>query len=95
MCRYILYLSSSYYWIPDIIDSNIFKFSQRHDGISEVVVYAESVRDLTRIPVWEFHEDKFDFWERGRVEIPKFEDYKIVVTAVRGSGSGELCCAHL
>ena len=74
----------------DIIDSNIFKFSQRHDGISEVVVYAESVRDLTRIPVWEFHEDKFDFWERGRVEIPKFEDYRIVVTAVRGSGSGEL-----
>ena len=37
----------------------------------------ESVRDLTRILIWEFHSTKFDFWEEGRVEIEKFEEYKV------------------
>ena len=50
---------------------------QTSDGIDEVVIYVESNKDLTRIPIWEYHHNKFDFWEHGRVEIPKFEDYKV------------------
>ena len=37
----------------------------------------ESQKDLTRTPVWDFNKAKFDFWEHGRVEIPKFEDFKV------------------
>ena len=50
---------------------------QRSDGIDDVTIYVESDKDLTRIPVWEFHHTKFDFWEHGRVEIPKFEEYRV------------------
>ena len=56
--------------------SNYFK---RSDGIDDVTIYIESDKDLTRIPIWEFHHAKFDFWERGQVEIPKFEDYRVSV----------------
>ena len=73
---------------------------QHTDGIKEMVIYVESAKDMTRIPVWDFNQAKFDFWEHGRVEIPKFEDFKvnstiscdiwpviyfqIVISAVRG-----------
>ena len=50
---------------------------QHNSGISDLQVYVESVRDLTRILIWEFHSTKFDFWEEGRVEIEKFEEYKV------------------
>ena len=52
-------------------------FSQHTDGIKEMVIYVESAKDMTRIPVWDFNQAKFDFWEHGRVEIPKFEDFKV------------------
>ena len=42
-----------------------------------MVIYVESAKDMTRIPVWDFNKAKFDFWEHGRVEIPKFEDFKV------------------
>ena len=38
----------------------------------------ESAKDMTRTPVWDFNKAKFDFWDHGRVEIPKFEDFKVV-----------------
>ena len=38
---------------------------------------------MTRIPVWDFNQAKFDFWEHGRVEIPKFEDFKVSVEISR------------
>ena len=57
-----------------MLPSNTFK---RSDGIDDVTIYVESDKDLTRIPIWEFHHAKFDFWERGQVEIPKFEDYRV------------------
>ena len=47
-----------------------------HDGIDDVTIYVESNKDLTRIPIWEYHHTLFENWERGQVEIPKFEDYK-------------------
>ena len=37
----------------------------------------ESNKDMSRTPVWDFNKAKFDFWEHGRVEIPKFEDFKV------------------
>ena len=45
----------------------------------------ESAKDMTRTPVWDFNKAKFDFWDHGRVEIPKFEDFK-----VRSSRSDQL-----
>ena len=42
-----------------------------------MIIYVESQKDLTRTPVWDFNKAKFDFWEHGRVEIPKFEDFKV------------------
>ena len=55
-----------------------FWFDLTHnDGIEEVVIYIESNKDLTRIPIWEYKHSLFDEWERGRVEIPKYEDYKV------------------
>ena len=34
---------------------------------------------MTRIKVWEYHEEKLDFWQEGRVEMHKLahEDYKV------------------
>ena len=52
------------------------------------MVYVESTKDLTRIPIWEWQPEKFDFWERGRVEIPKWEEYRVIVTSTRGTGDG-------
>ena len=44
------------------------------------MIYVESTKDLTRIPIWEWQPEKFDFWESGRVEIPKWEEYKVRVS---------------
>ena len=57
-----------FYGIPD---------QQRTEGIKSVMIYVESTKDLTRVPIWEWQPEKFDFWESGRVEIPKWEEYKV------------------
>ena len=52
-------------------------YFQHTDGIKELIIYMESTKDMSRTPVWDFNKAKFDFWEHGRVEIPKFEDFKV------------------
>ena len=73
------------FWFDMTVTNNLSNrnkeiiFFQHNSGISDLQVYIESVKDLTRILIWEFHSTKFDFWEEGRVEIPKFEDeYKVL-----------------
>ena len=37
----------------------------------------ENTRDSSQLVIWEFHQQKFQAWEAGRVNIPQHEEYKV------------------
>ena len=57
---------------------------QKSDGIEELIISLEKTTDSSQQVIWEYHQQKFEFWENGRVNIPQTEEYKVVITARRG-----------
>ena len=37
----------------------------------------ESTEDYSRQIIWEYHQQHFEFWENGRVNIPQNQEHKV------------------
>ena len=61
---------------------------QKSDGIEELIISLERTTDSSQQVIWEYHQQKFEFWEEGQLNIdPGLEDYKLVISAKRGEAN--------